>query len=255
MIRLAFPILMIFSLLTASCTSRKSSLDKKNIIPEKELVSILTDIHIADGLLALPRINSMFSNLDSIATYYQVIEKHGYTKEIMDKTMKYYFLNNPKKLAQIYDEVLVILSEMDSRIEKESVATVTSNSNLWTGRDYYSVPSLSGKDSTRFDINLNKPGHYTFAFSATLFPDDQSVNPRLTVFTCSPDSINTGKKHYLKSTGYIKDGRPHKYSITIIESGSTLHLAGWFFDFENHPFGFERHYIIENISLTTGPVQ
>ena len=66
----------------------------------------MTDIHLADGLLILPKIKTMYSSLDSITAYTQIIEKHGYTKEIMDKTMKYYFIKDPKKLNKIYDQVL-----------------------------------------------------------------------------------------------------------------------------------------------------
>jgi hypothetical protein len=149
------------SILTGSCTSRKNKLDKKNLIPEKELVSLLTDIHIADGLLELPSVNKWASALDSISSYYQVIEKHGYTKENMDKTMKYYFLKEPKKLNKIYDQVLGILSEMEARVGKELSLEKARISNLWKGKDFYSSPSLSDYDSTKFEITLYKKGVYT----------------------------------------------------------------------------------------------
>src|ERR1035437_6037838 len=176
MTRFAFLILIIFSIMMGSCSSRKNKMNKKNLIPEKELVSLLTDIHIADGLLTLPKINSWASSLDSISSYYQVIEKHGYTKEVMDRTMKYYFLNNPKKLNKIYDQVLGILSEMESRVEKESIVEMAHIFNKWPGKEFYLLPGLSGNDSTMFDITLFRPGIYILTFSATLFPDDQSLN-------------------------------------------------------------------------------
>jgi hypothetical protein len=236
--------------MTGSCSGRKQKLDNKNLIPEKDLVSLLTDIHIADGLLSLPKINFLASSLDSISSYYQVIEKHGYTKEILDKTMNYYFLNNPKRLNKIYDQVLGILSEMESRVEKEYIIETTRISNIWTGKDFYSIPSLSGNDSTLFDITLSKSGTYTLSFSATLFPDDQSINPRATVYSCSPDSIDTGKRQYVKSINYLKDGRPHKYKLTLIIPKNTIrHFRGWLYDFDNLPAGREKHIKIENISL------
>jgi len=251
MTRFTFLILIVFSLIAGSCSGRKKKLEKRNLIPEKEFVSILTDIHLADGLLALPKINTWFSSLDSISTYYQIIEKHGYTKENMDNTMKYYFIKNPKKLNKIYDQVLGILSEMESRVEKESIMEMARISNLWPGKDYYSFPNILGKDSTMFDITLYRTGIYTLSYSATLFPDDQSLNPGAIVYSCSPDSIETGGKKYIKTIDYLKDGRPHSYNLTVtVPEKKILHLRGWLYDFDNCPYGIEKHVKIENISIT-----
>ena len=249
--RFIFLILIIISVIAGSCTGRKSKLDKKNLIPEKDLISLLTDIHIADGLLSLPTINSWYSSLDSITAYSKIIEMHGYTKEAMDKTMKYYFVENPKRLSRIYDQVLGILSEMESRVEKESIKVLARVSNLWPGKDFYCFPSLSGNDSSLFDITLYRSGYYTLSFSATLFPDDQSVYPRLTAYTSSPDSIDSGKKNFIKSINYIKDGRPHGYNLTFpVHDQKIRHLRGWLYDFDNPPLNLEKHIKIENISLT-----
>jgi Domain of unknown function (DUF4296) len=251
MTRFGFLILIFFSLIVGSCSGRKTKLDKKNLIPEKELVSLLTDIHIADGLLAIPKINYWASSLDSITSYYQVIEKHGYTKEMMDKTMKYYFLNDPKKLNKIYDQVLGILTEMESKVEKESNFVLAHITNKWPAKEFYSFPSLSGNDSTQFDITLSSGGTYSLSFSATLFPDDQSANPRPTVYSCNPDSVDTGKRNYIKSINYIKDGRPHIYKLFFtLPANQRRHLRGWLYDFDNRPYGTEKHIKIDNISLT-----
>jgi hypothetical protein len=250
MSRFAYLILIIISLMMGSCSSRESKLDKKNLIPEKELVSLLVDIHLTDGLLIIPKIYSWSSTLDSISTYYQVIEKHGYTKEIMDKTMKYYFIKNPKKLSKIYDQVLGILSEMESRVEKEKSIEFARISNLWPGRDFYSFPSISGNDSTMFDITLSRSGFYTLSFSATLFPDDQSINPRLTAYISSADSIETGRRHYIKTLEYIKDGHPHTFTLNIlVTEKKILHMRGWLYYFDNLPYGLEKHVKIDNISF------
>jgi hypothetical protein len=255
MTRFAFLMLIMILLITGACSSRKNKLDKRHLIPEKELVSLLTDIHIADGLLILPKINSWSTSLDSITTYIQVIEKHGYTKEIMDKTMRYYFIHDPKKLNKIYDQVLGILSEMESRAENESTNLLAHVSNQWPGKDFYLFPSSSGNDSTMFDLTIYRSGFYTLSFSATLYPDDRSINPKPTAYLISPDSINTGKKQYLKSIFYLKDGWPHTYSFTFTVVENTFrHLRGWLYDFENLSADFEKHIKIENISLTYSSV-
>ncbi|MCX6326078.1 MAG: DUF4296 domain-containing protein [Bacteroidia bacterium] len=251
MIRFTLLILIMFSLIAGSCSGRKNKLDHSKLIPEKELIPILTDIYITDGLLTIQKVQYMFSSPDSLSTYHHIIKKHGYSKETMDKTMKYYFIKNPKKLIKIYDQVLGILSEMESLVEKEALLAKGHIENHWTGKEFYIFPDLSGTDSARFDITLNKTGVYTLAFSATLFPDDQSVSPRITVFSCHPDSIETGKRDYIKTIYYIKDGRPHTYTLIINDPGNTtLHLRGWFYDFDNRPDEREKHLIIEAISFT-----
>jgi hypothetical protein len=251
LIRLIFLIIIMISIITGSCSRRKPRLDKKNLIPEKELVLILTDIHLADGLLTIPKINSMYRTLDSISVYYQIIEQHGYTKQLMDKTMHYYFINRPKELIKIYDQVLGTLSKMESITEKESKIELSHVTNLWKGKDFYSFPSPPGNDSTRFDVTLYRGGFYTLAFSVTLFPDDQSLNPKATIYTCSPDSLQTGKRHYFKIADYIKDGYPHGYYLTLtVPDGKVLNLGGWLYDSDNCYQSPERHAIIGNIMLT-----
>ena len=251
MIRFALLIMILFSLIAGSCSSRKNKLDHNDLIPEKELVSILTDVHIADGLLSLPNIRYWFSSLDSLKAYNNIIEKHGYSKETMYKTMKYYYIKKPKRLIVIYDQVLGILSEMESLLEREVILAEGRIKNLWTGKEFYCFPDPAGNDSTRFDITLNNPGIYTLTFSATLFPDDQSVNSRITAYSCHPDSIETGERDYVKTMKYIKDGQPHTYTFIFrVPEKRTLHLRGWLYDFDNKPDEWGKHVIIENISIT-----
>ena len=251
MIRFTFLILITLSIILSSCESRRSKIDRKNLIPEKELVSILTDIYLTDGLIGMPRIVMKYSPLDSISTYNHVIEKHGYTKEIMDKSMKYYFIKDPKKLIKIYDKVLGILSEMESRVQKDIQKSKPVPDNLWPGHESYSFPDPSGADSVFFDIPLTKSGSYTLTAKVTLFPDDQSLNPRLTAFTCHPDSIETGKREYIKPIRYLKDGHEHKYSVTFsVPLKTTLHVRGCLYAFDNNPADWEKHLVIRNIDVT-----
>ena len=244
-------ILIILSLVTGSCTSRKTKPDSNNLIPEKELISILIDIHITDGLLALPGIKNSYSSLDSITTYYHVIEKHGYTKAAMDKTMKYYFMKSPKKLTRIYDIVLGRLSEMESLVEKQTYIEQARLSNLWRGKDFYAFPSVNEKDTANFDITLSNAGFYKLAFTTTVYPDDQSINPQLMIYSVSSDSLFTGKRKYLNPIRYLKDGRPHTYLFRLnVPLNKSVHFGGSLFDFNNPREGMENHYKIENISLS-----
>jgi hypothetical protein len=245
----ALLILALILILGGSCTERKSKLPDNNLIPKKELISLLVDLHIADGLLSLPKINARSSSLDSITSYIQVIEKHGYTKEDMDRTMKYYFINKPKDLNKIYDQVLGILSDMESRVQKLALAEASRSMNQWPGRESYVFPGIHGSDSTKFETTLTRAGFYTLSFTAVLFPDDQSVTPRTVIYSCSPDSIETGKRKYFSSIQFIKDGRQHDYHIPIQVNDKNLHVGGWLINNNTRPTQVFRHLFIDNISI------
>lgn len=251
MTRFVLFIVIILTLFTGSCSSRKNKLDHGKIIPQKELISILTDIYISDGLFSLPVVQNKLASLDTISSSVRIIEQHGYTKETFDKTMKYYFVKKPKELIKINDQVLGVLSAMESRYEKESILEQARIFNLWTGHELYSFPDPSGKDSTWFNIALKSQGTYTLSFTATLFPDDQSVNPRVMLYLCNPDSIITGKRYYSKTLNYIKDGQPHSYSLRVKAADkSNLHVRGRLYNYDNHPDDSEKHLIIDKISFT-----
>jgi hypothetical protein len=250
MTRSAFMLLIILAMIAASCSSRKKRLDHRNMIPEKELVQILTDMYIADGLITHPHVNEWFPKLDSTSTYFHIIEKHGYTKEALNKTIKFYYYRNPKELINIYDQVLGILSEIDSRTEKAMLLERSHAENLWPGKDFYAFSDLPEDDQADFDIVLNRIGTYTITFTATVFPDDQSASPCPVVYSYSYDGSGIVSSNYLGLVKYIKDGNPHAYSIKFkISTVTNLHLAGSLYASCSHQGDGTRHSIIELIKI------
>lgn len=255
MTRVAFLILIVSSLLIGSCSTRHMKLDRRNLIPKKELISIITDVYITDGLMTIPKIRDHYTPVDSISSYRDVIVKHGYTKEAMDKTIKYYYIKNPKTLIEIYDQVLATLSGMETRYEREIAVMQSHALTLWTGDESYSVPDPAGGDSASFVINSRYQGVYTLSFTATMFPDDQSVNARFCAYVINSDSLANGVKTYIKSDKYVKDGYPHNYTFKINCSDKPRHqLRGLFYDTEGNREVAHSHLIIENISylITSG---
>lgn len=250
MTRFTLLILIFISLIVGSCSGNKNKPGGKNLIPEKSLIAILTDVYLADGLLSLPEIRSKFADNDSILTYISIIENHGYTKSEMDQTMEYYFINKPLKFIEIYDKVLGDLSQRESLIEKELLLTLARRENLWTGKEYYLFSSPSGADSSEFKTILRKKGIYTLQFNATILPDDQSVNPKFSGFLCNPDSITSGKRKYIEPINYIKDGRQHEYSVFIsVPDTTNIYFGGSLYKFDNNPALNEPHAWFGKISL------
>lgn len=251
--RLLYTCFLIFSVisLTISCSGRKSRAEHKDIIPEKDLITILSDVYITDGLLSIPKVVNGYDTPDSLKAYINMIEKHGYTKSQMDRTMRYYFIRQPKKLIKIYDKVLGRLSEMESRLLKRSPSLADPGGNLWKGESIYASPGPRVTDTAGFDFPAGYSRFYTLSFTITLFPDDQTINPRPGVYIQTADTAKSKKRVFFPSFLFVRDGYPHHYrgSVTVTEP-PPLKIKGWFIDLENQSPFTGKHYIIENILLT-----
>ena len=244
-------IMFIASVFLFSCTGREEIPDSSDLIPRKDLIPILTEIHIADGLLPNRKIQNWVLSVDSISTYYYIIEKHGYKKETFDKTMHYYFIKKPKELISIYDGILGKLSEMESLLEKEVMLSREHASNVWPGERSYFFPEPSGTDSAGFDLMLSGSITYTLKFTVTILPEDQSVNPRATVFTIDADSLENGKRKYFETLSFLKDGQPHTYTMKL--SGPLnriMNVKGNLYNTDNHLEDWQKNIRFENITLT-----
>ncbi len=157
-----------------------------------------------------------YSTGDTLSSYIDIIEKHGYTKEQMDRTMRFYFIKRPKKLVKIYDKVLGTISEMESRVNKEIPAFYGAREvNVWPGKPSYSLPAPPGKDTAWFDFPVDFAGVYNLKFTLTIYPDDQSVDPYGGVYFLHTDSAGNDKRIYFPQIPYLKDGLPHNYDLLL----------------------------------------
>ena len=237
-------------LISGSCSSK----EEKDLIPEKTFAVILTEIHMSDGLLMLSDIRDRYYFRDSVANYTDIIKSHGYTKEAMDRTIKYYFTRKPKRLIKIYDHAIGQLTEIETLLSGEPDEIPSQQGELWKGAATYFLSDKPENDKIYFDHIFYTKGDYTLQFSVTVYPSDQSFNPCFTAWTCSADSADTGKRNYFPVIKYIKDGQPHIYTYIFNHRGSSpVILKGWLFDCENNPSGVSRQAKIGNISFSFIP--
>jgi hypothetical protein len=237
-------------LFSGSC----KSYEEKNLIPEKTFAAILTEVHFVDGLLMIPEIRDKYSERDSVLNYIDIIENHGYTKEAMDRTLKYYFTKKPKRLIRIYDHAIGRLTEMETILAEESDEVPSKQGDLWKGEPLYQLSDEPEAEKIYFDHIFYLKGDYILQFSVTVFPSDESLNPCLTAWVCNADSMDTGKRNYFPSIRYLKDGHPHTYTVIFNNPGkSPVVLKGWLYDSENNPAGVSRHAKIEGISFFFTP--
>jgi hypothetical protein len=242
--------IIIITLTFISCSGKGEKGNPNKLIPEKEVVSLLTDLYTADGLLSIPPVRIKFSQKDPFSSYNDIIEKHGYTREQMDKTFRYYFLKNPKKLEKIYDEVLARLSEIQSRLKTETppAPEPVPPSNLWTERPAYSVPETGITNPVCFSIPVKDTGLYELSMTTLVYPDDQSINPRINVFFWHADSTKTGMRGYWKELDLPKDGKRHNYILSKRLTDLTFtHFSGCLLFSDPKSGRWEKHALVENI--------
>ncbi len=104
-------LLIVFSLF--SCKNNKETPDY--VIPFDDMVDIIVEIHITDGLLTSNKIRKQLAIQDSTNFYNTIFENHNYTREDFDTSL-YYYSKNINQYDLIYDEVLNKLSEIQSNI-------------------------------------------------------------------------------------------------------------------------------------------
>ena len=232
-----------------SCLKETEKREFKNLIPEKDFVAILTDLHLTNGLLSLPEMRTRYVGKDTAGLYVEIIEGYGYRTGQLDTTIQYYYIRKPKKLIKIYDQMLGKFTEMDLRLNQKFPDMPENVADQWEGKSSYLLPdgSLENPD---FEITLTSPGTYTLQFSLTIYPDDQTCKPCFSAWLDNDNSRETAKKNYLPCLRYIKDGAPHTYSITGTHTAKTIVvLKGRLYDFSSNPESGEPNAILENVTF------
>ena len=249
---LLFPVL-VFSY---SCGTGGDKIRKREVIADKDLVGLLTDIYLADGLLSITPVRAIYSEKDSTSNYMDIIGEHGYSKERLDRSIQYYLLKNPKKLEKIYDQVIAGLSEMESGLETEMELPVPASTELWPGEISISVPESGLYNSISFDIQVSDTGMYSLMFDAIVYKDDQSVNPRTTVFFWKADTTKEGQRDYWENIELLRDGRSRSYSVQKrLTDTSYTHIKGFLLDHDPQAGRWQKHMRVTNIHLVKGGIE
>jgi hypothetical protein len=239
------------AILAFSCKSGDNRL-----IPEKDLVSVLTEIYVADGVLALPGIHPRFADKDSTGNYIDILERHNLTKKRIDNTLSFYFTRDPKKLQNIYDQVLTWLNERQTLLEKATPPVHQPPYNFWPRKESINVPESGVKDPVWFSVQIKDTGNFMLAFTGTLFPDDQSINPRTTVFFWHTDSSKAENRVYWPEVSLVKDALAHEYSLSKRNSDFSFnHIGGWILNSDPREGRWEKHAIIQYIRIHKLPIQ
>ena len=111
-------IILFFSVLVflTACNTKSTPAD---VIPEPQMVSLLTDIHVTDGsLYNMPQIPDSLYKYGS-ARYAAVFKKHRTTDKQFKASLKYY-TTQPEKMVVIYDQIAANIKNKIDSLNKSS---------------------------------------------------------------------------------------------------------------------------------------
>lgn len=222
--------------------------DKKYIIPEKKMVSLLVDIHLADEIGTSKYELDPEMELDSAGLYGWVFSKHGVTREEFDSSMLYY-AGKPDILNRIYTKVIAGLSKMEAELAKaeqeESDKTV-----IYEDKTIFRLPAGGSMNKIPFDVQLTGPGDYTVKAKIMIHRTDQSVNPHITAYYWYDDGTPDGARDYFKPVSLKKTSRADIYSVSKrLTDTKFTSLRGYILDHDNADTGFVKHAAVMEITV------
>lgn len=108
--RFFFFLLMLACIILPGC-SQKKQISGKAFIPREELVDILVEIHLMDGITNDRKFYRRYEGVDSIDLLGPILEKHGVTVQMFDTTI-FEYTKYPVLLDQVYNDVIMKLNIM-----------------------------------------------------------------------------------------------------------------------------------------------
>jgi hypothetical protein len=227
----------------ASC-----SRDNRYVIPEKKMISLLVDIHIADeiGISRYELTTDM--ELDSASMYGWVFKKHGVTKADFDSSMAYYS-GKPDHLNKIYTRVFASLSKMEAELVKEEQKE-SERAVIFEDKTIYRLPANGSTNKIPFDIPLTGPGEYTLKARVLVQQTDQSVNPHITAYYWYNNNTCDGARDYFRPVRLKKTGRSSLYSVSkTLTNPKFTNLRGYILDHDNTDTSFTKYATVMEISV------
>ncbi len=234
------------SIIIFSCSGTK----KKYLIPEKEIIPLLVDMHIADAMGLDYTITQNQLRTDSAALYGWIFEKHGVTKMQFDSTMSYYS-RHPDRLNKVYEKVISSLSKLESEIkEAESSEALKKRVTLWEDKQDYLLPNDGRTNRISFSVPVSDLGEYTITAQIKVFRDDESMAPRINAFFWYDTQTEEGYRDYFASAPVKKNDILNTYTISKqLRNENVTHIKGFIFNHSNQDTMFVKHAYITGIKI------
>ncbi len=226
---------------------------KRDILKKDKFINTLIEIHKANGLIQVKNLQAKNNTKDSVSLYNYILKKENISRKKFRNTVDWYAVHYDEYL-KVIDSVqsyfskkqkeleIITKQERQAELEKKKRPDTT---DLWNLKKDWKLPDDGKKNVIPFTIKTKKQGTYTLKAKIKIYPDDQSVNTRMTIFANYKD-----KSKDKNSNGtMVKDGKFNDFdvSITTNPEKELESISGWVL---NHSKGTkQKHIEVKNISL------
>ena len=231
----------------SACNSYK----RKYIIPQNKFVDVLVDIHLADAIALNYYPQYPGFELDSVELYGSVFAKHGVTRIQFDSTISYYGAR-PDEFHEIYTRVTAKLYMLtEETLNPVSPAQQTeSDEKIWEDPGIYALPEMGETNRVEINVPIKEAGEYIITADIKIYTDDESVNPRISVYYWYDNNTPLGFRDFFPEILLNKDGNQTTYqtSKTLVNSEIT-HIKGYILNHSNQDTSFKKHALVSEISV------
>ena len=213
----------IIAILTIGLLLSCNSGNKRRLIPRKDLVPLLADLHVTDAIAVNTTIADQFGKLDSALLYSSVMDRHGYTKDQLFTTLDYY-TSKPEALMKIYDEVFALLSTRSEEAKAEYNKYTSPNiRHIWRPKKHrFSVEGDTVKYPVFDSIPIDSKGTYILNLSIKLSEQDESIRPALIAYFYDPVNDSPENRQYFKKIPLNKSKYARELMLIRELNDSTL---------------------------------
>ena len=217
------------------------------VIPKKDFISILTDIHLARSYFSSQGIyNARW--LDTIPYNHHIVERYGYQWAQFDSTVSWY-CSRAKKYQEVYETVMANLNELDKMISEE----LDPPSELWNRKKDFYLPADGQRDSVAASVLLKGVGSYVVSAKIRVYPRDESLCPRIALYLWRTDTTAIGVRDTLWITPLRKDGLMYEYRMekTLLPGNEFTHIKGNWLQSDRNDLDttWRKHAEIKDVSV------
>lgn len=111
---------LILFLILVSCyrSAEEPTFNMNLVIPADSMVILLTDVHLADGILNTTKEKDKSVKPVAAAYFDAILQKHNIDRATFEESMRYYAFHT-EELDNIYERVIIDLNKIESKVQPE----------------------------------------------------------------------------------------------------------------------------------------